>query len=113
MVYTDQNVIQFGKGDVRIWRGINGTISEPQAMIIFQNQEPSPISRIEEDADLSRVSPGTFDPDKDMAMLFLNPESIDSVISVLKAAKRATFGEDNLVSTFLGEEHRIDNREME
>ena len=46
-------------------------------------------------------------------MLFLNSESIDSVISVLKAAKRATFGEDNLVSTYLGEEDRIDNREME
>ena len=50
MVYTEQNVIQFGKGDVRIWMGMDGTISEPQAMIIFQNQEPSPISRIEEDA---------------------------------------------------------------
>ena len=103
MVYTDQNVIQFGKRDVRIWRGINGTISEPQAMIIFQNQDPSPISRNEGDADLSRVSPGTFDSDKDMVMLFLNPESIDSVISVLKAAKRATFGKDNLISTYLGE----------
>lgn len=113
MVYTEQNVIQFGKGDVRIWMGMDGTISEPQAMIIFQNQEPKPISKIEEDADLSKVRPGTFDPDKDMAMLFLNSESIDSVISVLKAAKRATFSEDNLVSIYLRERDRSNDLETE
>jgi hypothetical protein len=36
-------------------------------------------------------------------MLFSRPESIDSVISVLKAVKKATFGEDNLVNNYLSD----------
>ena len=36
-------------------------------------------------------------------MSFSRPESIDCVISVLKAIKQATFGENNLVSNYLSD----------
>ena len=76
MVYTNLNRIQFGNGDVSVMVSMAGTRKEPQAMLVFQNREPTKIGRIDEDADLSRTKLGVYDPNKDIAMLFSKPESI-------------------------------------
>ncbi len=103
MVYTNLNRIQFGNGDVSVMVSMAGTRKDPQAMLVFQNQEPTRIGRIEEDADLRRTKLGVYNPSQDFAMLFSNPESIDSVISALLAVKKATFGENNLAHIYLDE----------
>lgn len=103
MVLADQNRIQFGTGDVGIMMSMAGTRSEPQAVVVFQNQAPTAIHGVEEDSDLSSVRTGLYNPREDIAMLFSRPESIDSVISVLKAVKKATFGENNLVNNYLSD----------
>ena len=79
MVYTNLNRIQFGNGDVSVMVSMAGTRKEPQAMLVFQNREPTKIGRIDEDADLSRTKLGVYNPSKDIAMLFSKPESIDCV----------------------------------
>lgn len=56
MVYTHLNRIQFGNGDVSILVSMAGTIEEPQAMLVFQNREPTEIGGIDSDADLSKPS---------------------------------------------------------
>ena len=101
MVYTHLNRIQFGNGDVSVAISMAGTRKEPQAVLIFRNREPTQIGRIDEDADLSRTRVGEYNPQQDIAMLFSKPESIDCVISALQAIKKATFGENNLVSVYL------------
>ena len=75
MVYTNLNRIQFGNGDVSVMVSMAGTRKEPQAMLVFQNREPTKIGRIDEDADLSRTKLGVYNPNKDIAMLFSKPES--------------------------------------
>ena len=92
MVYTHLNRIQFGNGDVSIMVSMAGTREEPQAMLVFQNREPTEIGGIDSDADLSKTVKGVYHPHDDIAMLFSKPESIDSVVSALLAVKRATFG---------------------
>lgn len=109
MVYANLNRIQFGNGDVSVMLSMAGTRQEPQAMLIFQNREPTQIGRIEEDADLSRTRLGVFNPREDFAMFFSKPESIDCVVSALLAAKRATFGENNLAHIYLKDEPVIDS----
>ena len=89
MVYTNLNRIQFGNGDVSVMVSMAGTRKEPQAMLVFQNREPTKIGRIDEDADLSRTKLGVYNPSKDIAMLFSKPESIDCVISALLAPSMA------------------------
>ena len=101
MVLADQNRIQFGTGDVAIMMSMAGTRSKPQAVVVFQSQAQTEIHGVEEGADLRTVRTGLYNPREDIAMLFSRPESIDSVISVLKAVKKATFGEDNLVNNYL------------
>ena len=101
MVYADQNRIQFGTGDVGIMMSMAGTRAEPQAVVIFQSQAPEAIHGVEEGADLSTVRQGRYHPSKDIVFSFSRPESIDCVISVLKAVKQATFGDNNLVSKYL------------
>lgn len=108
MVYTHLNRIQFGNGDVSVLISMAGTISEPQAMLVFQNREPTTIGRIEKDADLSRTVKGEYHPHEDIAMLFSKPESIDCVVSALLAVKRATFGKDNLTRFYLEDESLLD-----
>ena len=61
------------------------------------------IHGIEEGADLSTVTTGYYNPKEDIAMSFSKPESIDCVISVLKAIKQATFGKNNLVNNYLSD----------
>ncbi len=102
MVDNRRNRIQFGNGDVNVMVSMTGTMSEPQAVIIFQNRKPTAIGKYDENADLSRTKKGIYDPVKDFAMLFSRPESIDCVISALQAAKRAAFGENNVRSAYLG-----------
>lgn len=109
MVYTNLNRIQFGHGDVSVVIAMAGTRKDPQAMLVFQNREPTQIGRIEEDADLSQTKMGIYSPRKDIAMLFSNPESIDCVISALQAVRKATFGENNLVHIYLNDESVIEN----
>ena len=70
MVYTGSNRIHFGNGDVSVLLSMSGTRKAPQAMLVFQNREPTQIGRIEEDADLSKTAFGVFDPRKDFAMYF-------------------------------------------
>ena len=53
MVYTHLNRIQFGNGDVSIMVSMAGTREEPQAMLVFQNREPTGIGGIDSDVDLS------------------------------------------------------------
>ena len=81
-----------------------GTIEEPQAMLVFQNREPTEIGGIDSDADLSKTVKGAYHPHDDIAMLFSKPESIDSVVSALLAVKRATFGKDNVTRFYLDDE---------
>ena len=104
MVYTHLNRIQFGNGDVSILVSMAGTIEEPQAMLVFQNREPTEIGGINSDADLSKTVKGDYHPHDDIAMLFSKPESIDSVVSALLAVKRATFGKDNVTRFYLDDE---------
>lgn len=104
MVYTHLNRIQFGTGDVSILVSMAGTIEEPQAMLVFQNREPTEIGGIDSDADLSKTVKGAYHPHDDIAMLFSKPESIDSVVSALLAVKRATFGKDNVTRFYLNDE---------
>lgn len=87
MVYTNLNRIQFGNGDVSVMVSMAGTRKEPQAMLVFQNREPTKIGRIDEDADLSRTKLGAYNPNKDIAMLFSKPESIRS-----NSARTCTLG---------------------
>ena len=101
MVYTDLNRIQFGNGDVSILVSMAGTRKEPQAMLVFQNREPTEIGGIDSDADLSKTAKGVYHPQDDIAMLFSKPESIDCVISALQAIKRATFGENRQLDAYL------------
>lgn len=108
MLYTNLNRIQFGNGDVSVMVSMAGTRKEPQAMLVFQNREPTKIGRIDEDADLSRTKLGVYNPSKDIAMLFSKPESIDCVISALLAVKKATFGENNLAHIYLDEKSATD-----
>lgn len=103
MVYARENRIQFGTGDVGVMMSMAGTRTEPQAVVIFQSQSPIGIHGIEEGADLSTVTTGYYNPKEDIAMSFSKPESIDCVISVLKAIKKATFGENNLVKNYLSD----------
>ena len=86
MVYTNLNRIQFGNGDVSVMVSMAGTRKEPQAMLVFQNREPTKI----------------------IAMLFSKPESIDCVISALLAVKKVTFGKNNLAHIYLDEKPAID-----
>lgn len=104
MVYTHLNRIQFGNGDVSILVSMAGTIEEPQAMLVFQNREPTEIDGINSDADLSKTVKGDYHPHDDIAMFFSKPESIDSVVSALLAVKRATFGKDNVTRFYLDDE---------
>ena len=104
MVYTNLNRIQFGNGDVSIMVSMAGTREEPQAMLVFQNREPTKIGGIDRDADLSKNVKGVYHPHEDIAMLFSKPESIDSVVSALLAVKRATFGKDNVTQFYLDDE---------
>ena len=108
MVYTNLNRIQFGNGDVSVMLSMAGTRKAPQAMLVFQNREPTKIGRIEEDADLSRTNAGVFNPSKDFAMLFSKPESIACVVSALLAIKKATFGDNNLAQFYLEDETDAD-----
>lgn len=107
MVYTNLNRIQFGNGDVSVMVSMAGTRKEPQAMIVFQNREPTEIGRIEYDADLSQTAVGVYNPSQDIAMLFSKPESIDCVISALTAIKKATFGKNNLTHVYLDENNDL------
>lgn len=109
MVYTNLNRIQFGNGDVSVMLSMAGTRKAPQAMLVFQNREPTKIGKIEEGADLSRTKAGVFNPRKDFAMLFSKPESIDCVVSALLAIKKATFGDNNLAQFYLEDEMDADN----
>lgn len=104
MVYTHLNRIQFGNGDVSIMVSMAGTREEPQALLVFQNREPTVIGGIDSDADLSKTVKDIYHPHDDIAMLFSKPESIDSVVSALLAVKRATFGKDNVVQFYLDDE---------
>ncbi len=103
MVYARENRILFGTGDVGVLMSMAGTRTEPQAVVIFQSQAPIGIHGVEEGADLSTVTTGYYNPKEDIAMSFSKPESIDCVISVLKAIKKATFGENNLVKNYLSD----------
>lgn len=103
MVQAKRNRILFGNGDVSVLMSMAGTIEEPQAVIVFQNREPTTIGLVEEDADLSRTREGRYYPDKDIMMMFSRPESIDCVISALKAVKRAAFGPESIAKAYLGE----------
>lgn len=107
MVYTNLNRIQFGNGDVSVVLSMAGTRKKTQAMIVFQNREPTQIGRIDEDADLSKTAVGIYNPHQDIAMLFSKPESIDCVISALKAVKKATFGKNNLTHVYLDEDNDL------
>ncbi len=108
MVYPGLNRIQFGNGDVSVMLTMAGTLSDPHAMLVFQNREPTEIGRIEDDADLSRTSKDVYNPRKDFAMIFSKPESIDCVISALQAIKKATFGENNVRQCYLTDEPIVD-----
>ncbi len=104
MVYTNLNQIRFGNGDVNVYISMAGTRKEPQAMVLFQNRdEPTEIGKYNLKADYSKTTKGVYDPGKDIAMLFSRPESIDCVISALKAVRKIVFGENNLVDTYLAE----------
>lgn len=109
MVYTNLNRIQFGNGDVSVMVSMAGTRKEPQAMLVFQNREPTKIGRIDEDADLSRTKLGVYNPSKDIAMLFSKPESIDCVISALLAVLRKPHSERTtwLISTWMRSQRQI------
>lgn len=108
MVHTDLNRIQFGNGDVSIMVSMAGTREEPQAMLVFQNREPTTIGGIDKNADLSKTVKGVYHPHEDIAMLFSKPESIDSVVSALLAVKRATFGKDNVTQFYLDDESLLE-----
>lgn len=101
MVFANRNYIQFGSGDVSIMLSMAGTKSSPQAMVVFQNREPTDITPIADDADMSLTGYGIYNQREDIAMLFSKPESIDCVISALKAIKRATFGENKQLDAYL------------
>ena len=60
MVHTDLNRIQFGNGDVSIMVSMAGTREEPQAMLVFQNREPTTIGGIDKNADLSKTVKGVY-----------------------------------------------------
>ncbi len=104
MVYTHLNRIQFGSGDVSILVSMAGTIEEPQAMLVFQNREPTEIGGIDSDADLSKTSKALIIRMMILQCSFSKPESIDSVVSALLAVKRATFGKDNVTRFYLDDE---------
>lgn len=103
MVQANRNRILFGNGDVSVLMSMAGTIDEPQAVIVFQNREPTKIGIVEENADMSRTKTGCYYPDKDIMLMFSKPESIDCVISALKAVKRAAFGPNSVADAYLGE----------
>ena len=101
MVFTRFNRIQFGNGDVSVIPSLVGTKENPQALILFQNREPTVIGKCELDKEYSQKGTVKYDPCRDIAFLFSRPESIDCVISALQVAKDLTFGDHNLVNKVL------------
>ena len=91
MIDTYMNTICFGTGDVGMWVGLAGTEDAPEAAVIFRNQDPQPIRGVQKDEDLGDLVYDTIDLSESFLIRFSNPESVDAVISVLEAAKRAAF----------------------
>ena len=94
MVYTNINRIRFGNKDVNVLISMTGTKRDPQALIIFQNKE----AQMEDEIVSGPVNCGQ---NKDIAFVFPNAESINSVISALKTARNSTFGKNNVTDIFL------------
>ena len=92
MIDTYMNTICFGTGDVGMWVGVAGTEDAPEAAVIFHNQDPQPIRGVQKDEDLGELVHDMIDLSENFLIRFSNPESVDAVISVLEAAKRAAFG---------------------
>lgn len=99
MVCTSLNLVRLGNKDVRIIISMTGTKTEPQALIVFQNMDS------EKNANCSSVPVSKktvkYSQSRDIALTFSNPDSINTVISALKKARKATFGENNLADVYL------------
>lgn len=102
MVHPALHRVQFGVGDVGVILSVAGTREEPQALMIFENQRPEPIRGLTDDADLSKVTMGTYVPSETISMQFSNAESIDSLISALRGLKKTAFESDGFVWKCLG-----------
>ena len=99
MVCTGLNLVRLGNKDVRIMISMTGTKKEPQALIVFQNMD----SEKNANCDSGPVSKktGQYSQSRDITLTFSNSDSINTVISALKKAKKATFGENNLADVYL------------
>ncbi len=99
MVCTSLNLVRLGNKDVRVLISMTGTKKEPQALIVFQNMD----SEKNANCNSSSVSKktGQYSQSRDIALTFSNPDSINTVISALKKARKATFGENNLADAYL------------
>ena len=91
MINAGKSVVQFGSGDVGMKIGIEKKEGGSTAVILFYNQEKSPIHGIADDYQFGKPVNQKVDLSENLLMKFSNPESIDAVISVLNAAKRVVF----------------------
>lgn len=91
MVYTNLNRIQFGNGDVSVMVSMAGTRKEPQAMLVFQNREPTKIGRIDEDADLSRTKLGVYNPSKDNGLTLNMQKKVLLILRYSATSEKRTF----------------------
>ncbi len=104
MVFTNPGYIRFGKGDVNICISVSGTADEPQAMLVFQNRDvPTEIGEVAEEIACGQRRYMEYCPDKDFAMYFSKPESIDCLISVLQTAKQVVFTNGSMTRLYLNE----------
>lgn len=95
MVCTSLNYVRMGNKDVRVLISMTGTKKEPQALIVFQNLDsictPQQVNK----------KTGCYCQSKDIALIFSDLDSINTVISALKKARNASFGKNNLADIYL------------
>ena len=101
MVYTNINRIRFGNKDVNVLISMTGTKRDPQALIIFQNKEAQMEDEIVSGPVNCGVNKGQYCQNKDIAFVFPNAESINSVISALKTARNSNIRKNNVTDIFL------------
>lgn len=99
MVCTSLNLVRMGNKDVRIMISMTGTKKEPQALIVFQNKDPEKYANCNSEPVNKKT--GQYSQNRHIALTFSNPDSINTVISALKRARKATFGENNLADVYL------------
>ena len=103
MVNMFTHTVNMGVGDVAMGFFVGEADDKPTGGIRFRDIDQSPIQILPDDYDVP-FNPDEFyrtDPYRNITLSFSSPESIDSVISVLKYVKRIAFQDESKRKEFL------------